>query len=405
MDATWEEHQMLKRAERRLGFLHRLQEVINEIHATGNIDEIMLDLSRDIRALFSCDRMTLYVVTPCRTSIKSKIKTGMDSFKDFTLPITTSSIAGYVALHKRAFNIRNVYDAAELRSYSRELRFLEVVDKRTGYRSKEMVVTPIVSERNGELLGVLQLINNRMGGPFSELIEEGARELCRTLAVAFVRHMNEPVAATTRFDPLVSLGTLARPELELAKRSAQRKRLDLEDVLIDEFQVAPAALGAAYADFFGVAYEPFRSSRVPSALLQSLRREYVEHNGWLVLEEKGNSLVVLALDPVRLRASRAVENLFPGYGIKLCVTTRREFLQTVEQLYGAQATLPGVVVNEQALIERVQRIVGEALASAAPELQAVVQAECTQVVPLSVEANGIGTAGRRLAVSIELKLA
>ena len=46
----------------RLVFLKNLQSVTNKIHATNNIDEIMLELSQDIQALFNADRMTIYLV-------------------------------------------------------------------------------------------------------------------------------------------------------------------------------------------------------------------------------------------------------------------------------------------------------------------------------------------------------
>ena len=46
----------------RLVFLKNLQEVTNKIHATNNIDEIMLALSQDICNLFNADRLTIYVI-------------------------------------------------------------------------------------------------------------------------------------------------------------------------------------------------------------------------------------------------------------------------------------------------------------------------------------------------------
>ena len=64
--------------------------------------------------------------------------------------------------------------------------------------------------------------------------------------------------------------------------TARRKNSDIEDVLLDEFQVKPAALGKALALFFGVPYEPFKADRVrPSDLLKNLKREYVESSQWV----------------------------------------------------------------------------------------------------------------------------
>jgi len=60
----------------KLEFQKKLQLVTNKIHATSNIDEIMLELSQDICALFEADRLTIYVVSEDRTSIISKVRPG-----------------------------------------------------------------------------------------------------------------------------------------------------------------------------------------------------------------------------------------------------------------------------------------------------------------------------------------
>ena len=82
----------------KLNFSKALQAVTNRIHATSNIDEIMLELSQDICGLFNADRLTIYLVSEDKTSIVSKVKTGLNSFKDLKLPIAEQSIAGFVAV-------------------------------------------------------------------------------------------------------------------------------------------------------------------------------------------------------------------------------------------------------------------------------------------------------------------
>src|SRR5579862_5065981 len=169
----------------KLAFQKQLQLVTNKIHATSNIDEIMLEVSSDICQLFNADRLTIYSVGEDKQSIVSKVKTGLNSFKDLKLPIAEQSIAGYVALSRKLMNIKDVYDEAELKSFNPNLRFLQEVDKRTGYRTKQMLVVPIVDAQAAELIGVVQIINNKSGQPFGLLEEEGAAALTQTLAIAF----------------------------------------------------------------------------------------------------------------------------------------------------------------------------------------------------------------------------
>ena len=141
----------------RLNFFKKLQAVTNKIHSTSHVDEIMLDMSKDVCELFNSERLTIYAVTSDRTSIVSKVKTGLNSINQLKLPISDKSVAGYVALNRKLINICDVYDDAELRSYSPELHFLREVDHRTGYRTKQMLIAPIIDELSNELLGVVQL--------------------------------------------------------------------------------------------------------------------------------------------------------------------------------------------------------------------------------------------------------
>ena len=318
----------------RLEFTTNLNHVINKIHATSNIDEIMLDVSRDICTLFNADRLTIYVVGDDNVSLVSKVKTGLNSFKDLKLPIAEQSIAGYVAVHKKLLNIEDVYDEQELSRYSAQLRFLQEVDRRTGYRTKQMLVAPVLDVMNGDLVGVIQIINNKAAQPFSSVVEDGVRELAQTMAVA-LRQRQEKATVKTRYDYLVAGAVMSGPEFELATRTARRKGIDVEEVLLDEFQVSVAALGNALANFFGVNYEPFKSERLkPSDLLRNLKREYVESSHWVPIEETQEGVVILTTDPERIQASRVVNNIFPRNRLVYKVCSHREFKQTLDAFYG-----------------------------------------------------------------------
>jgi type II secretory ATPase GspE/PulE/Tfp pilus assembly ATPase PilB-like protein len=321
--------------DQRVGFLRQLQAVTTRIHATGNLDEIMLDLAGDFCELFNCDRFTLYAITPDKDHIVSKVKTGLASFRDLRLPVGASSIAGFVAQTRMAVNISDVYDDAELARLSPELHFQRGVDQRTGYRTREMLVAPLVAQPSGELLGVVQFINNKAGGPFSRVCTDGVKQLCETLSVAFSQRM-KPQRVRSKYDALVLEAVVSAAELEQASRLARDQDLDIEDVLASEFHVKPAAIGRSLSRFFNVPYEPFRPERLrPIELLRNLKAQYVEENGWLPLEDGKEGLVVMAIDPERVASSRIVNQVFSKTSIAYRVTTHAEFRQTVEQFFGA----------------------------------------------------------------------
>jgi type II secretory ATPase GspE/PulE/Tfp pilus assembly ATPase PilB-like protein len=364
----------------RLAFQKQLQAVTNKIHATNNIDEIMLEVSADVCALFNADRLTIYSVSEDKQSIVSKVKTGLNSFKDLKLPIAEHSIAGYTALAKKAINIKDCYDDAELRTINPNLRFLQEVDKRTGYRTKQQLVAPIVEQGTSELIGVIQIINNKAGVPFGGLAEEGVSELSQTLAIAF-KQRQKPQLAKTKYDYLIADAVLSAGEFELAARQARKKAIDIESVLTDEFQVKIPAIGGALSKFFGVPYEAFKSDRIkPAELLKNLKREYVEANLWVPIDDTKEGLVVLCLDPERIRSSRIASNVFPKARIIYRVTTQKDWKDTLNQLYGAESAGADLSNVEDLLSGMEDDGGGEALESGSDEVSAAADNELVKLV-------------------------
>jgi type II secretory ATPase GspE/PulE/Tfp pilus assembly ATPase PilB-like protein len=320
----------------RLAFFRKLHAVTTKIHATNNLDEIMLDLGMEFCDLFNCDRFTLYAMDHEKDYIVSKVKTGLTTFRDLKLAVTPHSIAGYVALTHKTVNIKDVYDESELRRLSPDLRFQQGVDQRTGYRTREMLVAPLISVQSKELLGVVQFINNREGGPFSQIALDGVKELCDTLSVALSQRMKPPQYVRTKYDGLVSDAVISTADLEMATRTARKNDVSVEDVLLKEMHVKLPVLGQALSRHFNVPYEPYKAERIrPVELLRNLKRQYVEECLWLPLEENKDGLLVLATDPEQVANTRIVNQIFPRSKIVYRVTTNLEFEQTVDQFYGA----------------------------------------------------------------------
>jgi type II secretory ATPase GspE/PulE/Tfp pilus assembly ATPase PilB-like protein len=325
----------------RLEFSQNINNVANHIHAASNIDEIMLEVSNDICALFNADRLTIYVLGEDKSFLVSKVKTGLNSFKDLRLPIAEQSIAGYCAAHKKLLNIKDVYDSNELAQQGDTLRFLPDVDKRTGYHTQQMLVAPIL-EQSDELVGVMQLINNKAGLPFPSMVEEGALWIARTLAVAFRQRRMQAGAIKTKYDYLVFDAVLSAAQFEQATSAARSKGADIEAVLLDEFQVKAQALGNALSRFFGVPYEPYKANRVkPPDLLRNLKREYLEGSHWLPIDETPEGVIILSTDPERILASHVADNVFPQKRLRYAVCSQREFKATLDLFYGESAGRSG----------------------------------------------------------------
>ncbi|MCH8620018.1 GspE/PulE family protein [Undibacterium sp. TS12] len=365
--------------DHRLQFFKKLQTLTNKIHGAEALDQIMLDVSPDICNLFECDRLTIYVVAQDKLTLISKIKTGLNSFKDLRLSISDQSIAGHVALTKTKLSLRDVYDDNELRSHSPTLKFQRAVDQKTGYRTKQMLVAPIVEAETNELLGVVQFINHKFGDAFSAIASEGVQALCETLAVAFtqkskVRPTNTP---RTKFDFLVSEAILSAQEMELAVRAARRNLQDLEEVLANDFKIPIASLGQALSKYFHVVYEPYKADRIiPVDLVKKLKRQYVEQNSWLPIMEDQNGLTVMAIDPEHTNTTHVVNHVFATSKINYRVTTKKEFRLTVDQFFGTVAD--GSSVDE--LLSGMEEDDEENVGQAVVEVSAAVENELVKLI-------------------------
>ena len=335
--------QMLPPQERGVTFealyFRQLQLVTNRIHETENIDQIMLDASQDICKLFNADRLTLYAVNEDRTSIISKVKTGLNTSRDLKLPISAQSIAGYVALSKAMVNIADVYDDEALKKIHPNLSFLQEVDKRSGYRTKQMLVAPVMD--GSTLYGVLQVINNRSDQPFGKLEEDGAQQLCKTLGIAIRQRMQKAEDGqrrrATKYDGLVADGVLSQDELLHCVQKARDEVQSVEHLLMADYRIRPAQIGTSLSKFFGVPYEAYNAGRIRSEMLHGLlKRHFVEQQGWMPLEETPDGLVIMCVDPEAVRGARVVPQVFPKISkFAYCVTTQSEFDETLSQLFGA----------------------------------------------------------------------
>ena len=320
-------------------FFRQLQMVTHRIHDTENIEQIMLEASQDICKLFNADRLTLYAVNEDRSAIVSKVKTGLNTSRDLKLPIGVQSIAGYVAMTRNLVNIADVYDDDALKRIHPELSFLQAVDKRSGYRTRQMLVAPVMD--GATLYGVLQVINNRSDQPFGKLEEDGARQLCKTLGIAIRQRMRKSEGSqrrkATKYDGLVTQGVLSQEELSSCMQKARDALETVEHLLMADLHIRPAQIGPSLAQFFGVPYEGFNAGRIRSEMLHgALKRDFVELQGWMPLEESTDGLLIMCVDPEAVRGARVVPQVFPRVSkFAYRVTTQTEFEETLQQLFGA----------------------------------------------------------------------
>jgi adenylate cyclase len=127
--------------------------------AERDLDALLQIIMEKTSEVMDADRSTLFLVDEGKQQIWSKVAQGW-AVKEIRLPLGMG-IAGHVAMSGETVNIPDAYA---------DPRFNPDVDKTTGYHTSTILCMPM-RDREGKILGVLQVLNKR-AGPFTKSDEE-----------------------------------------------------------------------------------------------------------------------------------------------------------------------------------------------------------------------------------------
>ncbi|MCD6578036.1 HD domain-containing protein [bacterium] len=98
-------------------------------------------------------------------------------FKPYPIALSKENIAGYAALTGEIVNIKDAYKIPKDKPY----RFLDSFDKKFEYKTRSILAIPL-KDREGTILGILQLINGRNKSGQVVHYDKGTVSLIQTLA-------------------------------------------------------------------------------------------------------------------------------------------------------------------------------------------------------------------------------
>lgn len=149
--------------------MQRVTTELDEIHKIGialstvrDHDVLLPMILTKARELSRSDAGSLYLLDQADGERVLRWKLAQNDsiqvdFQEMTLPITEESLAGYVALTGETLSIADAYDLPKGVPYNINNSF----DRANGYLTRSMLVFPM-SNHNGEIIGVLQLINRKI---------------------------------------------------------------------------------------------------------------------------------------------------------------------------------------------------------------------------------------------------
>jgi len=352
--------QNLQEVQQKVEHAEHVKQITAQIHAANNLDQILLDLHKDILGLFDAEDLTLFAFDSDKKEIFSKVP-HIDSVEEVRIAITEQSLAGFCAKYLRPVNIADAYNMAELQMIHPSLLHDTSYDKRTGFRTKQVLTYPIVAD-NKYLMGVLQLLNKKSGSRFTRKDEESVAEIAKALGIAFFNLKKVGKKNPTRFDLLLSSNRLTQNDLDQAIADSRKGTTDLESILIEKYKVPKLDLGKSLAQFHKCPYIEYSDrTLVDVELLKNLNVDYLKKNHWMPLKRDRTAIEILTDDPGDLDRVQDIKRTFPGLNIRFAVSLRRDIAQF---LIAATGQSDG---GGRKLDENVSDILGELVTEAQAE--------------------------------------
>ncbi|WP_163338379.1 GspE/PulE family protein [Desulfopila sp. IMCC35008] len=291
------------------GFDQRLRKLTNEIHSASSPNAIMVGLRNKILKVYNVEMATIFLVDAKKGQLVSWVLLPGDSLRKIRMPISRSSIVGFVADTKTTLNISNVYDQEELTRIHPTLSFDQSWDTKYGSRTRQVLSTPIVHRDN--LLGVIQLMNKHGGADFDVQDERRIGELSETLGIALFNHYKTGKKVPLRYEELVRREIISAQEMERAMVIATQQEREVETILMENFLVAKAELGDALSAVYKTRFVDLKQSLfnakklVPLVDIELLRRNLI-----VPLEKKDNRLYLSAKDPANQAETEKIKHVF-----------------------------------------------------------------------------------------------
>ena len=336
--------------KQQLEYRKRLMDKINEIHSADNLGTILLHIKDSIAALFNAERITIYLADSKRNLLISKVMSGSE-VQQIVVPISDASLSGYCALTGTVVNVKDAYDAHELRMIGSNLKFDLSWDQKTGFRSKQVLCVPMKFQKT--LIGVVQVINRKDDAPFTNTDISYAMELATSLSIAIhniyrLSVTSKIIRQKSRYNYLLDKNIIDDKVLEKASTHPDVAKIGMDNVLMREFGVSREDMAKNLSFYFGgefVDYDP-ASPPLDDEILRRVKPERLVKEWWVPYKIENGILHIIMDDPTDLARHDMIKFIYPEYKRISCIGAFRDDIQSYINLFyhhGASVAVAGSI--------------------------------------------------------------
>ncbi|MGZ4825268.1 MAG: PP2C family protein-serine/threonine phosphatase [Terriglobales bacterium] len=216
--------------------LSALFEATRLLNSTLDLAELLELILKIARAEVNADRGTVFLVDKDARQIWSIVATGLEK-QEIRMPFGVG-VAGTVAQTGQPINVQDAYQLA---------CFDPTTDQKTGYHTKSLLCMPIRHKGSGEIVGVIQLLNQLIDGRFTAEDQDFLEKLSGHMAMALENaRLHRAALEKQRMER----------ELEMA-RGIQRSLLPDAPPVLEGYELAVSNMpcfecGGDYYDFLSL---------------------------------------------------------------------------------------------------------------------------------------------------------
>ena len=323
--------------KQQLEYRKRLMDKINEIHSADNLTTILLHIKDSIAALFSAERITIYLADSKRNLLISKVKSGAE-VQQIVVPISDTSLSGYCATTGSVISVKDAYNSHELTMIGSNLKFDNSWDKKTGFVTKQVLCVPMKFQKT--LIGVVQIINKKDGTLFNDIDISYAMELATSLSIAIhniyrLSVTSKVIRQKSRYNYLLDKNMVDDKILEKASNHPELARIGFDTLLMREFGISREDMTKNLSFYFGaefIGYDP-AVQPLDEELLKRVKVERLAKECWVPYKIENGILHIIMDDPTDLARHDTIKFIYPEYRRISYIGAFREDIQSYISLF------------------------------------------------------------------------
>ncbi len=159
---TFETQDFYNPSTEKVELIEKLLAISTALSSTHELGELLNLILFKMREITWSDAGSVYLINKSDAIPKLIFKVAQNdslaqaSFREFAMPLTMQSLAGYVALTGESLNIPDAHDLPKRVPYQLDSSF----DRDFSYYTRSVLVLPM-QDQQGEVIGVVQLLNRK----------------------------------------------------------------------------------------------------------------------------------------------------------------------------------------------------------------------------------------------------